>query len=97
MPAYDYECEKCSKKFEVTRGFNDKGEPVCPKCKGKARRVYTAPPLIFKGSGFYVTDHKKRSPEGGETSKPEAKKSGGKIETADTKPTKADPPPKSKS
>jgi putative FmdB family regulatory protein len=93
MPTYDYECEKCAKKFEVTRGFNEQSNVVCPKCKGKARRVYSAPPLIFKGSGFYVTDHrKKESSEGGEASKPEPKKAGGKIETTDTKPHKAEPP-----
>ena len=94
MPTYDYECEKCAKKFEVKRGFHETGEVRCPKCKGKAQRVFTAPPLIFKGSGFYVTDHRKKdSSEGSDTSKPEPKKSGGKLESADSKPHKADPPP----
>jgi putative FmdB family regulatory protein len=85
MPTYDYECEKCAKKFEVKRGFHETGDVLCPKCKGKARRVYSAPPLIFKGSGFYVTDHRKKGDsEKSETPKPEAPKSKGKIETTDS-------------
>jgi predicted nucleic acid-binding Zn ribbon protein len=42
-------------------GFNDESGVNCPKCKAEARRLFLPVPIIFKGSGFYVTDHKKPS------------------------------------
>ncbi len=59
MPVYEYECGKCSCRFEVRQGFDDSPVAVCPRCRGKARRVFVPVPVIFKGSGFYVTDHRK--------------------------------------
>ncbi len=59
MPIYEYECGHCQDRFEVRQGFDEKHEAVCPQCNKKARRVFHSTPIIFKGSGFYVTDHKK--------------------------------------
>jgi putative FmdB family regulatory protein len=56
MPIYDYQCQKCTHKFEVRRGFNDTTEVTCPRCQCRAERVFSPVPIIFKGSGFYVTD-----------------------------------------
>jgi len=56
MPVYEYECLRCSSTFEVKRGFHETGGNLCPKCGTEGRRIYFAPPLIFKGPGFYVTD-----------------------------------------
>ncbi len=57
MPIYEYECEKCACCFELTRRFvEDEGSPCCPQCRGKVRRIFSPPAIIFKGSGFYVTD-----------------------------------------
>ncbi len=61
MPIYEYECTSCHHRFEVRQGFNDKPQAKCPECKETARRVFHPTPIIFKGSGFYVTDH--RPPE----------------------------------
>ncbi|MBA7632800.1 hypothetical protein ES703_40354 [subsurface metagenome] len=58
MPIYVYECDKCSHRFEVKQGFHDKPESECPQCKEIARRVFHPTPIIFKGSGFHVTDHR---------------------------------------
>ena len=58
MPIYEYECSACSHRFELKQGFHDKPEASCPKCKKKAKRVFHPAPIIFKGSGFYVTDHR---------------------------------------
>ena len=74
MPIYEYECEECAHRFEKKQSFSDKPEAECPQCKGSSRRVFHPAPIIFKGSGFYVTDHRKGSaPEpstgGAETSK----------------------------
>ncbi len=63
MPIYEYECDSCGHCFEKKQGFHEKPVAVCPECKGKARRVIHSVPVIFKGSGFYVTDNRKESPE----------------------------------
>ena len=66
MPIYEYECRKCGHKFEEKQGFHDKPGAACPQCKAKAKRVFRPSPVIFKGSGFYVTDHRKSpAPEAG--------------------------------
>jgi putative FmdB family regulatory protein len=59
MPVYEYECGHCHHRFEVRQGFNDKPQAECPQCQGKARRVFQSTPIIFRGSGFYVTDSRK--------------------------------------
>ncbi len=67
MPTYDYECGKCKHRFELRRSYSDSNGQItrCPKCKGRAERIFTSVPVIFKGAGFYVTDHRKTGP--GET------------------------------
>jgi putative FmdB family regulatory protein len=61
MPTYDFECVKCHHKFEQKRSFSDDGSADCPRCHGEARRLFSVVPVIFKGSGFYVTDHRQKS------------------------------------
>ena len=56
MPIYDYKCDACNHRFEEIQSYDDKPISVCPKCKGKTRRVIHSTPIVFKGSGFYVTD-----------------------------------------
>ncbi len=63
MPIYEYECGSCRLRFEMKQGFNEAPKAMCPQCQGKARRVLHSTPVIFRGSGFYVTDSRK----GGET------------------------------
>ncbi|MEK7353171.1 MAG: zinc ribbon domain-containing protein [Chloroflexota bacterium] len=58
MPTYEYECPSCSSRFEQKRSFTDESKVKCPKCQRQARRIFSPVPIIFKGSGFYVTDHK---------------------------------------
>jgi putative FmdB family regulatory protein len=58
MPVYEYECGSCCHRFDKRQGFDDEPKAVCPRCEGQARRVFHAAPVIFKGSGFYVTDHR---------------------------------------
>ena len=65
MPTYEYVCDACSHSFEVRQGFHDEPVGVCPKCKKKrVRRVISPAPIIFKGSGFYVTDYRTGPKEG---------------------------------
>ena len=56
MPIYEYECNDCHCLFERRQRFDEEPLAVCPKCEGKARRVIHSVPIIFKGSGFYITD-----------------------------------------
>ena len=58
MPIYEYECGSCRHRFEKRQGFHDEPKAECPLCQGKSRRIIHASPVIFKGSGFYVTDHR---------------------------------------
>ena len=57
MPIYEYECSSCRSRFERKQKFDEEPVSVCPKCTGKARRLIHSVPVIFKGSGFYCTDH----------------------------------------
>jgi putative FmdB family regulatory protein len=67
MPTYDYECSKCKKGFEAFQSMKDDAFATCPKekCqmktwgKGKVKRLIgTGAGLLFKGSGFYITDYR---------------------------------------
>ena len=57
MPTYEYECNTCHRRFDKRQGFNDEPIASCPNCKGLSQRVFHAVPVVFKGSGFYCTDH----------------------------------------
>ncbi|MFA5078924.1 MAG: FmdB family zinc ribbon protein [Dehalococcoidia bacterium] len=61
MPIYQYCCSKCNTNFELRQGFDDDSIAACPKCKSEAKRRFVPVPIIFKGSGFYVTDSRKPS------------------------------------
>lgn len=64
MPTYEYECAKCGKTFDVFQSMKDEPLKTCPdkKCKGKVKRLLgTGAGLIFKGSGFYITDYRSES------------------------------------
>jgi putative FmdB family regulatory protein len=59
MPLYDYECGKCAPKFEMRRSYSEGAKAQCPSCQSEADRVFAPVPIVFKGSGFYVTDYRK--------------------------------------
>ncbi len=62
MPTYEYECTKCGHAFEAFQKMSDKHLTKCPKCEKKVRRLIgSGGGIIFKGSGFYETDYKKKS------------------------------------
>ena len=63
MPIYTYQCESCGVRFERQQSFSEAPLTRCPECNKKTlRKVYTPVGIVFKGSGFYSTDH--RSPSG---------------------------------
>lgn len=59
MPIYEYECQKCGHVFEVQQSFSDEPVKSCTVkgCSGKVRKLFSPPAIIFKGSGFHVTDY----------------------------------------
>lgn len=59
MPFYEYECNLCHNRFEVRQGYLEESLSHCPKCNGEVRRLFLPVPVIFKGSGFYITDNRK--------------------------------------
>jgi putative FmdB family regulatory protein len=58
MPTYEYLCQKCSHRFETWQKMTDEPLTICPECGGHIRRVLYPTGIIFKGSGFYITDHR---------------------------------------
>ena len=64
MPTYVYECKDCGVKFERLQSYSDPTLRDCPECGGHVHRVIQPVGVIFKGSGFYVTDNKGKSSTG---------------------------------
>lgn len=100
MPTYEYVCQKCGHQFEKFQSMKDKALTVCPKelCKlktwgkGKVTKAIGAGAgLIFKGSGFYITDYRsegykaaaKKESAGGESKPAAESKSGGEAKPAE--------------
>jgi len=112
MPTYEYSCEKCGGAFEIVQSMRDEALKECPKEKcqqkkwghGKVKRLIgTGAGLIFKGSGFYITDYRSDSyREAAKKDAPAAPATADKpaaaTESANTPavPAKAKPEPKSK-
>ena len=83
MPLYEYRCQSCGKVTEVLQRFADPPLAACPQCGGEVKKLFSAPAVQFKGSGWYVTDYAgKGKPAGGSG---EGKEEGGK-EKKDDKP-----------
>lgn len=79
MPIYEYQCDNCSYRFEVKQSIKDDPLSTCARCGKAVRRLISSPGIMFKGSGWYITDYsdklKPPSGAGGETSaKTEEKK-----------------------
>lgn len=86
MPLYPYRCENCGVQFDQQQKFTDPQLVICPECGEPAlRKLFQPVGIVFRGSGFYATDHRSPSgqsstsskkPEKGETSAPSPAKSG---------------------
>ena len=87
MPIYTYRCENCGVQFEREQSYSDAPLKICPECRKKSlKKVISPVGVIFKGSGFYSTDHK--SPSGStstSTSRKEEKQPEAKAESKETK------------
>ncbi|WP_181416916.1 FmdB family zinc ribbon protein [Nitrospira lenta] len=71
MPIYEYLCHDCSYTFELKQSMKDEAIATCSKCGKSVSRIISAPAIMFKGSGWYITDYSdKMKPPTGETTKP---------------------------
>jgi putative FmdB family regulatory protein len=57
MPLYEYSCEQCKERSEILQNISDAPATRCPKCGGALKKLFSAPAIQFKGSGFYKTDY----------------------------------------
>ena len=67
MPTYEYMCRDCGHTFDIVQSMWDESLTMCPECGGSLRKVFAPPAISFKGSGFYATDHGKKSKASTET------------------------------
>lgn len=67
MPTYEYACRDCAQHVEVVQSFTDAPLRTCGACGGPLRKVFSAAGIIFKGSGYYVTDSRSSRKEGSST------------------------------
>jgi putative FmdB family regulatory protein len=65
VPTYEYVCESCGTHVEVYQRFTDEPLTTCAVCGGKLRKVFHPAGILFKGSGFYVTDSRGKTGSGG--------------------------------
>jgi putative FmdB family regulatory protein len=91
MPLYEYECRSCGKRIEVLQRFEEAPLTVCPTCGGDLKKLFSAPAVQFKGTGWYVTDYGGKGASGGESkasgkteSKAEGAADSGKTEKKET-------------
>ncbi len=84
MPTYEYQCKKCNYQFEELQSFAEKPLVECPNCHtpNLVRLIGGGGGMIFKGSGFYQTDYKSKTPSGKSSSSSSSRPSNGskKIE-----------------
>jgi putative FmdB family regulatory protein len=88
MPLYDYKCTSCGTVREVRHGFNETHDEPCTACGAAVTRVFNAAPIVFKGSGFYVTD----SRPGGKSTSDAPKADAPKADAPKADAPKADAP-----
>jgi putative FmdB family regulatory protein len=89
MPTYDYDCDSCGRTFELFQSISEPPAETCPNCGGAVkRRIHGGAGLIFKGSGFYLTDYKKAAPASAEG---KAETGGEKTKSENAKPASDKP------
>ncbi len=95
MPIYTYQCDNCGIRFDQYQKFTDEPLTLCPECNEMAlRKIYQPVGIVFKGKGFYSTDH--RSPSG-QTSAHNRSESSSESKSEPAKPSeKASSPEKTK-
>jgi putative FmdB family regulatory protein len=73
MPTYEYVCRDCGHHLEVVQSFTDDPLQTCQRCQGQLRKVFSAAGIIFKGSGYYVTDTRASARKDGKSARKDGK------------------------
>ena len=73
MPIYEYQCENCADRFEIKQGMKDDPLTTCPRCGKRVQRLISSPAIMFKGSGWYVTDYSEKMKPSAGSEEPESK------------------------
>jgi putative FmdB family regulatory protein len=97
MPLYEYRCDSCGKTFEVMQKFSDQPRSVHEGCGGAVERLLSRSALLFKGSGWYITDYARsgaKSDSNGGEAKPAAAKD---SKSSESKPSESKPAAKDSS
>ena len=81
MPIYEYQCKKCKHRFEKIQKFSDPHVKKCPKCGAALELLISSSTVLFKGSGWYVTDYAKKSGGGSASNGDSASKKEGKTKS----------------
>jgi putative FmdB family regulatory protein len=95
MPTYEYECHDCHRRVEAVQKFTDPALTVCEHCGGELRKVFSAPGIAFKGSGFYKNDSRsagKSTTTSSSTSKTEGANESSAVPSAPPAPAKTESP-----
>ena len=75
MPVYAYRCDNCGLQFERQQSYTEPALRICPECRRKSlKRIISPVRIVFKGSGFYVTDYARKSRGGGSGGESSSKK-----------------------
>ena len=90
MPTYEYVCKSCGHLFEIVQSMRDDPLTECPQCGGELRKVFAAPAISFKGSGFYATDARKSAKRSGDTKDTKEKKTSGTSSESASSETKTE-------
>ena len=88
MPTYDYRCDACENVFEVFQSFSEDPLSKCPEenCGGVVKKIFSAPGIAFKGSGFYKNDSRsKSSSSSSSSSSPDSKSTSSDSSVSDSK------------
>jgi putative FmdB family regulatory protein len=82
VPIYEYRCPHCENRFETMHPV-DAETPPCPRCRSRPRRVYSSIGIVFRGSGFHVTDYRRSGDRDTSDAASENKSSQDRERTAD--------------
>jgi len=85
VPIYEYVCSSCRHQFEVKQSVNDPPLSVCDRCGHSITKLISAPAIMFKGTGWYVTDYSNKMKAPGQTEGPQA--NGNKESKTEPKPS----------
>lgn len=93
MPIYEYQCDNCGYQFEAKQSIKDDPITTCERCGKSVRRLISSPGIMFKGSGWYVTDYSNKLKPPSESEK--SASTGGEKKDAPAGSTATTPPPAS--